>query len=69
MSKCGCEAQQRPVLDQVMTELKGEPRGIATALEERERQNAELRASLRGQDAWNKSLKDREGQDRTLREG
>ena len=51
------EAQRR-VLDQVMTELKGEPRGIATALEERERQNAELRASLRGQDAWNKSLKD-----------
>ncbi len=49
------EAQRR-VLDQVMTELKGEPRGVATALEEREKANLELRNALRGQDALNRSL-------------
>lgn len=51
-------AAQTAVLDRVMTELKGEPRGLVNALEEREKNNAELRAALRGQDALNAKLKE-----------
>lgn len=50
-------AAQTAVLDRVMTELKGEPRGLVNALEDREKTNAELRAALRGQDALNNQLK------------